>query len=107
MKLLLAPALAAIATPALAQDPHAGHAMPAAPAAATAATRLNLDTPVEVIVADAAGKDVLDANIPELATHEHYNSFKQMGLKQLANYAPDKLTPEVLAKIETGLAAIK
>lgn len=108
MKLFLAAAAAvAVVSPPAAQDAHAGHADHAAHTAAASTARLNLDTPVEVIVADAAGKAVLDANIPELATHEHYNAFKQMGLKQLANYAPDKLTAEVLAKIETGLAAIK
>ena len=108
MKLLIAAAIAAAAaSPAFAQDAHAGHADHAAQAATASTARLNLDTPVEVIVADAAGKAVLDTNIPELATHEHYNAFKQMGLRQLANYAPDRLTPEVLAKVETELAAIK
>ena len=109
MKLLLAAAFAATAlSPAIAQNAHAGHAMPAAPAATTsAAARLTLDTPVETIVADPAGKAVLDANIPGLITHEQYEGFKRMGLRQLASYAPDKLTPEVLAKTEAELAAIK
>ena len=108
MKLVFA-ALAALAvTPAAAQDAHAGHDMSAMPAAdAKAAARLNLDTPIEVIVADEAGKAVLDADIPGLTTHEHYNAFKQMTLTQVANYAPDKMTAEVLAKTETDLAAIK
>lgn len=110
MKLLFLAALVATAnsTPVLAQDVHAGHSGQASQAAIVAAPRrLNLDTPVAVIVADPAGKAVLDAAIPELATHEQYESFKQMGLQQLAGYAPDKLTPEVLAKIEAGLSAIK
>ena len=84
----------------------ADHAMGADPAMMPAA-RLNLDTPIEVIVADEAGKAVLDADIPGLTTHEHYNAFKQMTLTQVANYAPDKLTAEVLAKTATDLAAIK
>lgn len=109
MKIVLAAlAVAATASPALAQDAHAGHDMTAKPAAGAAtAARLNLDTPVETIVADPAGKAVLDANLPTLTAHEHYNAFKQMGLRQLANYAPDQLTPEVLAKVEADLAAIK
>lgn len=112
MKLLLAAAcaVAAIASPAAAQDTHAGHAMPPAapaPAPAQPAARLNLDTPVETVMADPAGKSVLDANVPELATHEHYEAIKGMGLRQLAAYAPQKLPPELLAKVETALAAIK
>lgn len=83
----------------------AGHADHASHAAATA--KLSLDTPVEAIVADAKGKAVLDAELPGLTTHEHYPMFKAMSLKQLAGMAPDKLTPEALAKVEAGLAAIK
>jgi hypothetical protein len=108
MKLVLAALAVAAASPALAQDAHAGHDMAAMAAADTkAAARLNLDTPIEVIVADPAGKAVLEADVPGVTTHEHYDAFKGMGLKQLANYAPDRLTAEVLAKTETDLAAIK
>lgn len=111
MKLFLAAALAAAAaSPALAQDAHAGHmghADHAAHAPATSAARLNLDTPVETIIADAAGKAVLDSIVPGIDGHEHYPMFKTMGLRQLAGYAPDVFTPEVLAKIESGLAVIK
>lgn len=96
-----------LASPAFAQDAHAGHDMAAMKADTKAGARLNLDTPVEVIVADEAGKAVLEANVPGITTHEHYNAFKGMGLKQLANYAPDQLTPEVLAKTEAALVAIK
>jgi len=107
MKLVLAAlAAAAITSPAFAQDAHAGHADHAA-APAAAAARLNLDTPVEAIVADPAGKSVLEANLPGVTTHEHYEMFKGMGLRQLADFAPDKLPPEVLAKVEADLAAIK
>jgi hypothetical protein len=106
MKVLLAAALAAAtAAPVIAQDAHAGHADHAAPAAATGA--LTLDTPVEAIVADTKGKAVLEANLPGVTTHEHYEMFKSMSLKQIAGVAPDKLTPEVLAKVEADLAAIK
>lgn len=108
MKIVVAAlAAVAVASPAFAQDAHAGHAGHAMPAAKVEAGRLNLDTPVEAILADPAGKAVMDANIPQLATHEHYNAFRQMGLRQLAGFAPDKLTPEVLAKVEADLAAIK
>lgn len=107
MKLFFAASLAvAAASPAIAQDAHAGHAGHTAPAA-TATARLNLDTPVETIVADAAGKAVLEANLPGVTTHEHYEAFKSMGLRQIAGMAPAQLPAEVLAKIEAELAAIK
>lgn len=112
-KFLAAALVAVFATtaPAFAQEMAADHAMSADHAMAAnpamASARLNLDTPIEVIVADEAGKAVLDADIPGLTTHEHYNTFKQMTLTQVANYAPDKLTAEVMAKAGADLAAIK
>ena len=107
VKTLIAAAAALAATPLMAQTAtdHSMHA--AAPAAPAAAAPLNLDTPVEGIVGDAAGKAVLDADLPELAAHPQYEMFKGMTLRQLASIAPDKLTTEVLAKIEADLAKVK
>jgi hypothetical protein len=90
-------------------------AQTAAPAPATApaaaatapASRLNLDTPVEAIMADAKGKTVIDANLPQLAGHPSYDMFKGMSLRQLQSYAADQLTDPVLAKVGTELAAVK
>lgn len=59
-----------------------------APAPATTASRLNLDTPVEQIVADAGGKKVLDADLPTLTAHPMYESFKALSLRNLQSYAP-------------------
>ena len=84
----------------------AGQAADTAPAA-EAHARLSLDTPVEAIVADQAGKAVLDADLPGVTTHEHYDMFKSMTLRQLSTMAPDKLTAEILAKVEADLASIK
>ena len=95
-----------LAAAALALVPAAGFAADAAPAA-QAAARLNLDTPVETIVADAAGKAVLDANLPGLTTYEHYDMIKTYSLRALSRMAPDKLPAEAIAKTETDLAAIK
>ena len=115
MRLFAFAALAAatLAAPSAAQDAHAGHAGHAnhaghavAPAAAATA-RLNLDTPLETIVADSAGKAALETSLPGVTSHESYEMFKTMGLRQLASYAPDRLTPEVLAKVEAALAAVK
>lgn len=100
MRILLAAAVLALV-------PAAAHAADTAPAGEQAAARLNLDTPVETIVADAAGKAVLDAGLPGLTTHEHYEMFKGMSLRMLSGMAPDKLPAEALAKVETELAKIK
>ncbi|MEO7679474.1 MAG: hypothetical protein ABIS14_02105 [Sphingomonas sp.] len=109
----LAASLAALmvltATPSLAQTamPTTVQGAPVAAASASAAARLSVETPIETVVADAAGKKVLDADLPTLTTNEHYDMFKSMSLTQLAGMAPDKLTPERLAKVNADLAAIK
>jgi len=102
--LVAAAALALVPFAAHAHPDHGAHAEHATPAKADG--KLNLDTPVEAIVADAKGKAVLEANLPGITTHEHYEHFKAMSLKQIAGMAPDKLTPETLAKLEAGLAAL-
>ncbi len=104
---IAAAAFALIPFAAQAQDhsAHAGHADHAAHAKADG--KLTLDTPVEAIVAKPEGKAVLEANLPGITTHEHYEMFKAMNLKQIAAMAPDQLTAEALAKVEAGLAALK
>lgn len=103
MKTLIALAAAlALTTPLMAQDGHADHA-----AHAPAAARFTLDTPIAAIAADEQGKAVLDANLPGLTTHEHFQMFKGMSLNQLAPMAGDKLPAEALAKVGAALAAIK
>lgn len=104
MKAVMTILAVALATPAMAQMAAPAPA-PAAPVAA--ATRLNLDTPIETIVADAMGKKVIDTDLPGVTTNEKYEMFKGMSLNQVAGFAPDKLTPERLAKVATDLAAIK
>lgn len=107
MKLALsaAIALAALAPAALAQT---APATATAPAATTpAAAKFSLDTPIEQIVGDAAAAAVLEANLPGTATHEAYEMFKAMSLRQVAPYSNGAITDEKLAKLEKELAAIK
>lgn len=78
-----------------------------APAAAPAAAKFNLDTPIEALVADAEAKAVLDADLPGVATHPHYDMFKGMSLRAVQPMSGGKLTDELLKKVETDLAAIK
>jgi hypothetical protein len=101
--LLLAVALSALP---LAPASFAQTAAPA-PAPAAAVAKFNLDTPIQDIVANPAAKAALDGVLPEVSTHESYEMFKTMSLNQLKTYAADKLTPEVLAKTEAALAAVK
>jgi hypothetical protein len=118
MKTLLAIALIAAATPAIAQTtpapaPAPVAAAPAAPAssgagAPVAGAKFTLDTPIETIMADPKGKAVLTADLggdPE--TNPQYDAFKGMSLNAVAPYAADKITPEVLKKVEADLAAIQ
>lgn len=98
---------AILAAAALALVPFAAPALAADAPAAEAPARLSLDTPIETIAADEKGKAVLDADLPGLTTHEHYDMFKGMTLNQLAPMAGDKMTGEVLAKVKADLAAIK
>jgi hypothetical protein len=97
---LLAAALAVLglATPALAD--------PATTAAAPAA-KFTLDTPIETLMADSGAKAVVDADLPGLTNHPQYEQFKGMSLTVLSSFAPDKLTPERLAKVKDDLAKLK
>lgn len=99
--------LAAAAFACLAPAAASAQTAPATTAPAVAA-KFNLDTPIETLVADAAAKAVLTANLGgDVTTNPNYESFKAMSLNQVAPYAPDKLTADVLKKVETELAAIK
>lgn len=96
--LVLAAALSlgVIATPALADS---------APTNAPA-TKFNLDTPIADLVANPGAKAVLDSDLPGLTTHPQFEMFKGMSLTALSGMAPDKLTPERLAKVKDDLAKV-
>ncbi len=101
---------AAMTMPGAMQD-HAGHTAPApvAPAAAApaATVKFTLDTPVATLMADARAKAAVDAVLPGVDAHPAYEQFKAMSFNQLAPMAPNLLTADVLAKLKTGLDAIK
>ena len=65
------------------------------------------DTPIGQIVAQPAGKAVLDANIPELTPHEMYGTFKSMGLRQLQPMSGGLITDEGLAETRADLSAVE
>jgi hypothetical protein len=115
MKTLLAIALIAAATPAVAQTttaPAPVAAAPAAPAPSGAApavgAKFTIDTPIETIMADPKGKEVLTADLGgDPSTNPYYESFKTMSLKEVAPMSQGKITDELLVKLGTDLAAIK
>ena len=99
-------ALLVTAAPAFAQTTTTATAPTAAPAPA-AATKFSLDTPIEAIAADPAGKAVLEADFPGMLTHPAYDQFKGMSLTAVQPMAQGQITDEQMAKAKVDLAAIK
>lgn len=80
---------------------------PAPSATAETAAKLSVETPIETIAADPAGRAVLEELMPTLLTHAMYDSFKGMSLKALAPYSQGAITEEELAAVDAALKAIK
>lgn len=95
-------ALLVVALPVAAQATQTDAAEPA-----VAPARFTLETPIEKIVADPAGKAALDAAIPGISAHQHYDMFKAMSLKQVQPMSGGMLTDDLLKKAEASLAAVK
>lgn len=101
-------ALTTLAATAQAQTAPAPAPVPTAAAAAPAAgAKFTLDTPLAELVANPAAKAVIDKDLPGLTTLDSFESFKGASLNQVAPFSDGKLTPEMLAKVATDLAAIK
>jgi len=95
------------AAPAFAQAPAAAAPAPAPAAAPAAAGALSVEnTPIETIVANPAGKAVLDKDLPGLTTHEAYDQFKAMTLAQVAPMSQGAITPEALKAVQADLDKI-
>ena len=106
MKLVIS-ALAAtlLAAPLAAQTAKAP--MPAPSPAPSTGTKYSLDTPIETIAADPAGKAVLDADFPGMTIHPMYDQFKAMSLAQLQPMSQGQITDAQVAKAKADLAAVK
>ena len=109
MKLIIAAAAAIAVFAPAAAFAQTTPAPAAAPAPAAPAAKFNLDTPIEQIVADPAAHAALTAawGGNDVTANPNYEQFKAMSLNQVAPYAPDKLTPEVMKATEAALAAVK
>lgn len=71
------------------------------------ANRLTLDTPIEQIVAEPAGRAALDSVLTSVTGHDRYASFKSMTLSQLQPVSQGLITTEALARLESLLAAVQ
>ena len=69
-------------------------------------TPLNLDTPIETICAQPAGKAVLDRDLPGLTTRPEFAMFKAMTLKQLQPMSQGRMTDTALARVQADLKAV-
>lgn len=107
---LVAAPLAAQTAPAPATPP-APATTPIPPSTATgtamASSKFSLDTPIETIAADPAGKAVLDATFPGMTAHPMYDQFKGMSLTQLQPMSQGQITDAQIAKAKADLAAVK
>lgn len=65
-----------------------------------------LDMPIERIAADPAGKSALDAILPQVMGHAHYEAFKSMSLRQLQPLSQGQIADQSLATAEAALAAV-
>lgn len=99
----IALALMGASTNAGAQDSPATAATPAADPAPV----LNGDTPIETIIADPAGKAVIDKDMPDLQKHPMFDQIKAMSLRQVQPYSGGAITDDLIKKVETDLAAAK
>lgn len=86
---------ALIAAPAFAQAPAAA----AAPSAG--------DTPIADIAATAEGKAALDKNLPGLTSHEAYEQFKGMTLKQVQPMSQGAITDDQIKALQADLDKLK
>ncbi len=77
-----------------------------APALAPAA-RFNLDTPIEVLVADERARAVLDTYLPGTTTHPGYEMYQTMSLRMVQPYSNGGLTDEMLQTVEAALAELR
>lgn len=84
---------------------------PATPAEETAPTpspsaQLSTHTPIQALLDDDRAKAVLEKHVPGLTTNPQLQQALQMSLREVAAYAPQVFTAEVLDAIDADLAAL-
>lgn len=91
--------LATAIPPAYAADP--------APTAAPSAKFSTTGTTIGDLIDNPATKAVLEKHMPAMISNPQIEMARSMTLKQIQGFAGDALSDEVLAKVDTDLAAIK
>jgi para-nitrobenzyl esterase len=78
-----------------------------APAARTATARYNTaDTDVGTLLDDPAARAIVDKHIPGFSAGDQIDMARGMTLRSLQQFAPDKITDQVLAEIDMELAKL-
>lgn len=67
--------------------------------------KYTLDTPIKELLSTEETAKIIEEIAPALTKNDMLKNLP-MGLKQVASFAPDKLTPEFLTKIEERLAEL-
>ncbi len=103
--------LAAVATLLLTAEAAAAQAPSSTTTTTTTTTTapagaFTLDTPIEQIAANPAGKAVLDKDLPGLLSHPAYEQFKSMSLSEVEPMSQGALTDDMLAKTAKDLAVL-
>jgi hypothetical protein len=76
-------------------------------ASATAKTSYNTtDTDVGTLLDDPAARAIVDKHIPGFSAGEQIDMARGMTLRSLQQFAPDKITDQVLADIDKELAKL-
>jgi len=73
---------------------------------APAKSRFSADTPIEQLIANRRSKAVLDREMPGLSADKNLPKFSKLSLRQLAPLSGGRVTPELIARVDTDLSAI-
>jgi hypothetical protein len=75
-------------------------------AAATAQHYTTAETPLGTLLDDPAAKAVLENHIPQLIANEQIQMARQITLKDIQGFAPNVLSDDTLAAIDSDLAKL-
>lgn len=67
---------------------------------------LTIDSPIEAIMMSWEGRQIVNRELPTLATHPAYDQFKGMRLKDLQPLSEGAISDQAIANIDAGLKAL-
>jgi hypothetical protein len=95
---------AAVVAPVQAKDQAAPAPAPAAEAAKPAFTSAN--SKISEILENAEAKAIVEKHMPGFSSHPQIDMAKDFSLKAVQSFAPDRISDELLAKIDADFAAM-